>query len=109
MLPQLQSLGAGLDLPAIPTAAETAALVAKGGGGGVGEAVPGRAHKLDVATAPDRAVWEAVLGRTKASTYHHGSKEDVDDADRDKAYRVPPIVVEKLAARLGGKSSHHSS
>ena len=100
----LASLGLGLELPPIPTAAETAAIVGAGGvAGGVDEAAV-----ADFASAPQSEVVEAVLGRSHATTYHHGSKTDKDDKNRDKAYIVPPIVVEKLAARLGGKHGKKS-
>lgn len=96
------SLGAGLELPAIPSAAETASLVAAGGGKFDG-AVAG--HHRDVASAPEHSVVQALLGRCRASTYRHGNGSEKDDGDRDKAYKIPPVVIDKLAARLGGKKS----
>lgn len=98
----LASLGAGLDLPRIPTMEETAALVAAGGGG-LGD------EHADIAVAPGAEIVEAVLGRSRMSHYHHGSGSEKDDKDRDKAYIVPSIVIDKLAEKIASSGSKKSS
>ena len=97
----LASLGEGLDLPHMPTAEQTAALIAAGGGG-LGE------ERADFALAPGKEVVEAVLGRSRMSHYHHGTGSEKDDKQRDKAYIVPSIVINKLSEKIASSGSKKS-
>jgi len=74
----------------------------------------GTAAATGTITAPDGGVVEALLGRShhpaSSGSGHHSSHHasDKDDAERDKTYIVPSIVIDKLAAKLGGSKKHPS-